>query len=90
MPLPDRKTVDDTATKSMRRWVESMRPGVFKSIQPGPLETATCEHCGRGIFRESSGHVWKHWHTLREECEPRPVASPKRDRTGNTIPLVSK
>ena len=86
---------NSTTTKVLKALAANLRPGEIAPVEIAPvrhysLETSTCEHCGRNIARESPGIAWKHLSSLKEECHPRPTASPKRDAAGNAIPLTGK
>jgi hypothetical protein len=84
-------SVDNPAVvKVLNRLTSGLRIGEIQPIQTSPPEDSTCEHCGQIVMRESPGQAWKHYPTLKEECHPRPTASPKRDAAGNVVPLTGK
>ncbi len=66
------------------------RPGEVNPVQVRSPKDSICEHCGQIIVRGAPGQTWKHYPGLKEECHPRPTASPKRDKIGNVIPLTGK
>jgi hypothetical protein len=84
-------SVDDPATTKMLNALASriLRPGEIDPISPVPMQDSTCEHCGQIIVRCDNSN-WKHYPSLKEECHPRPTASPKRGAMGNPIPLTGK
>jgi hypothetical protein len=54
------------------------------------MQDSTCRHCGWPIVRAKAGDAWKHYSTLKEECQPPPVAEPMLDAHSRVVPLTTK
>lgn len=54
------------------------------------LEATICPLCGGPLVRLGPKCLWLHHPSMDEECYLNPVAEPKRDDTGATLPLLTK
>ena len=54
------------------------------------MNNSSCKHCDEFIVQKGFGGVWVHYPLLNEECDPKPVAEPKRNERGEVISLLTK